>query len=232
MTDDLQYIVRPASGRVGRTLGREGQEADALVLLHDRGANETQLLALLDELDPESRLTGVTLRAPLPLMPGGYQWYVVREIGVPDEPSFLETYRSVSAWLDQRLPEITGVGVGRTILGGFSQGAMLAYALGLGQGRPSPLALVALNGAIPDTAAFLTFDLEGHRDVPVAVGHGALDPVVPVQYGRSAVERLRAAGLEVNYHESPEAGHAVDPDFARTLAAWVARLAALRRRAA
>ena len=181
------------------------------MLLHDRGADETQLLALLYELDPESRLAGVTLRAPLPLMPGGYHWYVVREVGVPDEPSFLDTYRSVSAWLDQRLPEITGVGIDRTILGGFSQGAMLVYALGLGQGRPSPLALVAVNGAIPDTAGFLTLDLEGHRDVPVAIGHGALDPVVPVQDGRAAAERLRAAGLEVNYRESPDVGHAVGP---------------------
>jgi phospholipase/carboxylesterase len=232
MNDDLQYIIRPASGLVRRAIGREGQAADALVLLHDRGADETQLLTLMDELDPEARLVGVTLRAPLPLMPGGYHWYVVREIGVPDEPSFLETYRSVSAWLDQRLPEITGARVDHTILGGFSQGAMLAYALGLGRERPSPLALVALNGAIPETAGFLTVDLEGHRDVPVAIGHGALDPVVPVQYGRAAVERLRAAGLEVTYRESPDVGHAVDPDFARSLAAWIARLASLRRRVA
>jgi phospholipase/carboxylesterase len=232
MNDDLVHIVRPASEWGAQAPHTEGEAAGALVLLHDRGTDERELLPLLDQLDPLSRLTGVTLRAPLTLMPGGYQWYVVREIGVPDEPTFVNTYDVVATWLEKRLPAIAGTGLDRTVLGGFSQGAMLAYALGLGQGRPSPRALVVFNGAIPQTAGFLTLDLEGHHDIPVAIGHGVLDPVVPVEYGRSAAERLRAAGFEVTYRESTEVGHAVDADFAHSLAHWIARLSALRGEAA
>ena len=225
MSGELKYVLRPASKTAPRSPERGGQPLGALVLLHGRGTDEHDLLPLLDELDPEARLTGVTLRAPLQLMPGGYHWYVVREIGHPDGPTFYETYDKVTAWLDD-LPRITGVGLDRTVLGGFSQGAIMAYALALGPGRPSPAALIALSGTIPVLGGF-ELDLEAHRDVPVAVGHGTLDPIIPVQLGRSAADRLQAAGLNVMYHET-RMGHAIDPAFARSLAGWLARLTSRR----
>ena len=70
-------------------------------------------------------------------------------------------------------------------------------------------------------------DLEAHREVPVVVGHGSLDPIIPVQLGRSAVDRLQAAGLDVDYHET-RMGHTIDPAFARSLAGWLARLTSRR----
>ncbi len=228
----LEYIVRPASKSVSRALGREGEPSGALLLLHGRGTDERDLLPLLDELDPESRLTGVTLRAPLQLTPGGYHWYVVREIGHPDEPTFRETYDTIVDWTDTELSAITGVGLDRTIIGGFSQGAVMAYALALGKGRPSPEAVIAFSGFLPEVPGFFVLDLEGHRDVPVAIGHGRLDRVIPVDFGRSAAERLKAVGMDIVYHESPQMAHSIDPAFARGLSGWIARLGTRRRRAA
>jgi phospholipase/carboxylesterase len=46
----------------------------ALVLFHGRGTDENDLFPLLDELDPERRLLGVTARGPLSLPPGGWHW--------------------------------------------------------------------------------------------------------------------------------------------------------------
>jgi phospholipase/carboxylesterase len=228
---ELQYVLRPASGSPGDGAGRGGRPAGALLLLHGRGTDERDLLPLLDELDPDGRLTGVTVRAPLELTPGGYHWYVVREIGHPDEPSFRRTYEQVTAWLD-RLPEITGVPLERTAIGGFSQGAVMSYALALGRGRPSPPALLAFSGFIPEVPGFFELDLEGHRGVPVAVGHGALDRVIPVQSSRSAVERLQAVGMDVSYHESPTLAHGIDVGFVREAAEWLAEHTRTERRAA
>ena len=53
------------------------------MLLHGRGTSERDLLPLLDELDPERRLTGITPRGPLSLPPGGAHWYKVRTVGFP-----------------------------------------------------------------------------------------------------------------------------------------------------
>jgi phospholipase/carboxylesterase len=189
---------------------RPVRPAGALVLLHGRGTDETDLAPLLDELDPQRRLVGVTVRAPLRLGSSGYHWYVVRELGHTDPTTFLDTYGCLAGWLDE-LPAITGVPLGETVLGGFSQGAVMAYALGLGYGRPSLAALVALSGFVPQAPGF-SLDLSGHRDVPVAIGHGSLDRVIPVEFGRAAARQLRAAGLQVDYRESP-IPHTIDPAF-------------------
>ena len=42
----------------------EGEPQGALVLNHGRGSDERDLYGLLDELDPERRLLGVTTGAP------------------------------------------------------------------------------------------------------------------------------------------------------------------------
>ena len=193
--------------RVGR---RPAEPAGALVLLHGRGADELDLVPLLDELDPDGRLVAITLGAPLRLGPLGYHWYVSREVGYPDPATFLETYRRVGGWLDE-LPALTGVGYDQTVLGGFSQGAVMSYALALGRGRPSPAALVAMSGFIPAATGF-ELDPAGHQELPVWIGHGTLDPIMPVSFGRAAAGALRAAGLHVDYRESAM-GHSIDRAF-------------------
>ena len=50
------------------------------------------------------------------------------------------------------------VPIARTVLGGFSQGAVMSYALGLAAGRPAPAGIVALSGFIP-TVDGLELDL-------------------------------------------------------------------------
>ena len=205
----LQFRLRPA------TVEPEG----ALVLFHGRGTDENDLFPLLDLLDPERRLLGITPRGPLSLPPGGRHWYAVREIGYPDPGTFLPTYGRAAAWLDALATE-TEIPAERTVLGGFSQGAVMTYALGLGAGRPQPAALVALSG-FPPTVEGFELDLADRRGLPVAIGHGAHDPVIGVEWGREARRRLEQAAAAVLYRESP-LGHTVDPAFLAELAPWLA----------
>ncbi|MFN8175461.1 MAG: phospholipase [Solirubrobacteraceae bacterium] len=196
--DDLVHVLRPAAG----------EPEGALVLLHGRGADEHDLVPLLEALDPERRLTGVTAGGPLRLPPGGRHWYAVRRVGYPDPATFRPTYATLCGWFDA-LPGAIGVPAARTVVGGFSQGTVMSYALSLGAGRPSPAGVIALSGFLPEVEGF-ELDLGGHRDVPVAIAHGALDPVIGVRFGRDARDRLAAAGLPVSYRESP-VPHAIDP---------------------
>jgi phospholipase/carboxylesterase len=205
----LTHLTRHSSGKP------EG----LLVLFHGRGADEHDLFPLLDVLDPERRLLAVTPRGPLYLPPGGAHWYAVQEIGYPNPQTFTETYALASSWLDE-LAADAGITAERTVLGGFSQGAVMTYALGLGEGRPRPAGLIALSGFMPTVPGF-TLDLE--PPLPrVAIGHGALDPVISVEWSRRARELLDDAGAELTYRESPHMAHSIDPAFFRELPAWLA----------
>ena len=191
-----------------------GEPEGALVLFHGRGTSEHDLFPLLDVLDPERRRLGVTLRAPLTLPPGGFHWYVVKQVGYPDPSTFLPTHAAVSDWLDTFAGE-TGIGPGRTVLAGFSQGAVMSYALGLGRGRPRPEAIVAMSGFVPQVGGF-ELDLSPPLP-PVAIAHGEYDPVISVEFGRRARRLLEAARAEVLYREGPYP-HAVDPQFLHEVA--------------
>lgn len=204
----IEQRVRPSAG----------EPEGLLVLFHGRGADEHDLFPLLDALDPERRLLGVTPRGPLSLPPGGAHWYAVREIGYPDPATFLPTYAAVSGWLDA-LAEETGLRPERTVLGGFSQGAVMTYALGLGRGRPRPAGLVALSGFIPTVEGF-ALDLEKPLP-PVAIGHGTVDPVISVEWSRRARQLLQEAGADVLYREYP-LPHTIDPQFLPELETWLA----------
>ena len=60
----------------------EGEPQGALLLNHGRGTDEHDLYGLLDELDPERRLLGVTPGGPLTdVPPGGRHWYLMPRVG-------------------------------------------------------------------------------------------------------------------------------------------------------
>jgi phospholipase/carboxylesterase len=191
----LRALERPA----------EAEPEGALVLLHGRGADEYDLFPLLDAFDPERRLHGYTPRGPLALPPGGAHWYAVPRVGYPDPVTFARGYGALTEWFDA-LPFPPG----RIVLAGFSQGAVMSYALGLGEGRPRPAALLALSGFIPTVEGWRP-DLE--PPFPrIAIAHGIYDPVIPVVFAREARARLEAAGADVWYRESP-GEHWIDPEL-------------------
>ena len=199
----LTYLERPARGEA------EG----VLVLLHGRGADERDLYPLLDVLDPERRLLGVTPRGPLSLPPGGAHWYALYRLGFPDPATFSETFPRLVEWVDG-----LGFPAERTVIGGFSQGGVMAYALGLAAGRPRPAALVALSSFIPTVPGY---DLDFESPFPpIAIGHGTYDEVIGVEWGRAARDRLTEAGADLLYRETPM-GHSIDPAFLGELARWL-----------
>jgi phospholipase/carboxylesterase len=179
-----------------------GEAAGALVLLHGRGADEHDLFPLLDAVDPERRLHGYTPRGPLSLPPGGAHWYVLGGIGTPERETFSASYAALAEFVD-------GLPYERLVLGGFSQGCAMAYALGLFRGRPRPEALLAMSGFIPRVEGF---ELDLDSPFPrTAIVHGTYDPLIPVDWGRAARETLSEAGANVVYHESPSA-HTIPPE--------------------
>lgn len=189
-----------------------------LVLLHGRGADEHDLLPLLGVLDPQRRFRGITLGAPLTLPPGGKHWYAVHRVGHPDPPTFTQTYAELTRFLDEEL----ALDWPRTVIGGFSQGGAMSYAVGLGPRRPAPAGILAMSCFVPvlDDGSW-TPDLAGRPGLPVAHVHGARDPVIGVEFGHEAKRVIEEGGLPLLYREFP-GGHHVDPRSLPELADWVA----------
>lgn len=208
--DALTYLERPAAG----------EPEGLLVLHHGRGTYEHDLLPLADLLDPRGRLRVVAPRAPLQL-PGspGYHWYVVPKVGYPDPETF-HAARAALADLHDRLWEETGVDASRTVIGGFSMGAVMSYAMALGADRPAVAGVLAFGGFVPTVEGWATH-FEDRRATRAFIGHGRRDPVIDIDFGRRARDLLVDGGIDVEYHES-DVGHQIDPAHLRNAADWLA----------
>jgi phospholipase/carboxylesterase len=196
-----------------------GKPEGLLLLHHGRGTDERDLLGLADLLDPERRLRVVTPRAPLTL-PGspGYHWYVVPRVGHPDMETFAGA-RAALAELHDGLWGEAGVGPERTVLGGFSMGAVMSYAMGLGCDRPPVAGILAFSGFVPTVEGWEP-SLEDRTGTRAFVSHGRRDPVIGVEFAERARELLEGGGLDVTYRES-ELGHQIDPSHLRDAKSWL-----------
>lgn len=198
----------------------DGEPAGLLVLHHGRGTGEQDLLALADQLDPHRRLLVAAPRGPLTL-PGwpGYHWYTVPRVGYPDRDTFHAAFRALTGFHDE-LWRRTSITPERTVLGGFSMGAVMSYALALAAERPAPAGVMAFSGFIPTVEGWEP-SLADRGRLAVFIAHGRRDPVIAVDFAHQARDLLHAGGLEVDYHESEVEHRIYAPDVAAG-SAWLA----------
>jgi phospholipase/carboxylesterase len=208
--EPLVCSERPAAGKA------EG----LLVLHHGRGTDERDLLGIADLLDPEQKLHVVTPRAPLQLSGSpGYHWYLVPRVGYPDHDTF-HAARAALAELHDALWEQTGIGPERTVLGGFSMGSVMSYAMTFGAERPAVAGVLAFSGFVPIVEDWQP-GFEDRQETRAFIAHGRRDPIIEIGFAHRARELLEAGGIEVEYHES-DIGHQLDPAHLAAARAWLA----------
>jgi phospholipase/carboxylesterase len=96
----------------------------------------------------------------------------------------------------------------------------MSYSLAFAAGRPAAAGVLAFSGFIPRVEGF---ELDLTKPTRVAIGHGTYDPLIGVEWGRDAHERLTKAGADVSYTEYP-LPHAIDPAYAQELQGWIKAL--------
>lgn len=187
--------------------------APLVVLLHGRGSNETDIMALAPQLPVGPSYAAV--RAPIG-EGGGYAWFLNRGIGRPVAESLAATMSWFHDWLDAVAPP----GAARPVaLVGFSGGA--AFAGGLLLADPARWAGAAvLYGTLPFDAGVPVDD--GHlTGVPVLVAQGDADTVIPRELlDRTWTYLHDGSGATVTSVGDP-GGHGISPAVLEALAAWL-----------
>ena len=206
---DLPHLIRESAG----------EPEGAIVMLHGRGTSEADLQPLIEALDPDRRLLGLTPGAPLTgIPPGGRHWYVIEEVGRPDVETFVESMTQAARFVDDVLRQ-RGIAWEDTVVGGFSQGGAVGLALALGTGRPRPAGILAMSCFLPMVRGW-RIDVRAKRGTPAYISHGTYDNIIPVGFGRRVRDELDEAQLDLIYRET-RVQHQIDPELLPEMRAWL-----------
>lgn len=207
----LQYIVRKPA--------LETANPPVLFLLHGAGSNEQDLFSFAEHLP--AKFLVISVRAPFTLGPDSYTWYhmdstsgtpvIKRKQSDKSRNALLQfiTHMQLHYQFDSK----------QIYLCGFSQGAIMAYSLGLT--RPDFIKGIAiLSGRLLDeTKSFVASD-EKLKPLDVFISHGTEDTVLPIHFAREGLEYLKTRNLKPTYKEYPE-GHGISNEMLDDLVEWL-----------
>ncbi len=191
-----------------------------ILLLHGFGANMADLANLCPAIDPKGYVY-ICPNAPLEAQIGfgvtGYAW---TPRGSRD-PQDIQRAEDMLSTLVEEVMAQYGVPAGDVALGGFSQGGMMTYRLGL----PNPDifgGLIVLSGRVngPDS---LRERLPASRTQAIFVAHGTTDAMIPVQDARDSLEFLALEGYKPHYKEY-RMGHQISQEVLDDLVPWLANV--------
>jgi len=190
-----------------------GSPRQLVVFLHGYGADGNDLIGLGREWArdlPHAAFVSPNAPEPCGMAPMGRQWF---DLSLGDMALIAEGVKraapALQAFLDAELTQ-HNLPAGALALVGFSQGTMMALAVGLAR-NPSPAAIVGYSGALASVEA-----LPAPGSGPaILLVHGEMDEVIPVDAMLMAREALAQAGLPVEWHVAEGIGHGIDGEGLR-----------------
>ena len=203
-----------------------------IIILHGLGASATDFVPVAREVDlraigdvrfvfPFAPVQPVTINGGMS-MPSWYDILGTDLVRREDEPSLRASAALVQALIDREIAR--GVPASRIVLGGFSQGCAMTLLAGLR--APQRLAgLLGMSGYLPLAATTAAERSDANRDVPIFLGHGRSDPVVPHARGTATRDALVALGYAVEWHDYPMQ-HSVSQEEIADVQAWLLKVLA------
>jgi phospholipase/carboxylesterase len=188
-----------------------------LILLHGYGSNEQDLYSLAQYLPGQYLL--LSARAPYSIGGDGYAWYSVDfSSGKPvydfdQEKKSRETLIAYIAEMKKKYD------AGDVYLGGFSQGAIMSYSIGLT--RPDLVKGIAiLSGRLLDEIKPVVAPQKQLQQLKIFIAHGTTDNMLQVQYAKDAVTYLKSLTLAPIYKEY-NIGHTINEAVLQDLIQWL-----------
>lgn len=194
------------------------QEYPLIILLHGFGSHMGDLVGLTSAISRTGYLFACP-NAPIAMEIGmgqvGYAWADLNG----------DSYEQEAQDSDDRLmdfvEEVTdqyNVAPDQIVLGGFSQGGMMTYRVGLP--RPQRFTgLFALSSMVRNPEG-LVGRLPELRDQPVFVSHGTQDTMILVRHLKESLRLLREWGYAFEYHEY-DMGHEIRQEVVDDLVSWL-----------
>lgn len=210
----LEHVLRASS------LTKE--KAPTIIMLHGYGSDENDLFSFASAIDEKYLI--VSARAPIPMQPYGNAWYAItyepgNEKFINDEQA-VDSRDIIAKFIDE-VVENYYADPDNIILLGFSQGAILSYAVALSY--PEKVSrVVAMSGYIHHTMLKENFEKGDFSRLKFYCSHGSVDEVVPVEWDRKTKPFLEGLNIEVKYSEFP-VGHGVSPENFREVQEWLAQ---------
>ncbi len=196
-----------------------GVRPPLIALAHGVGSNERDLFSFAPQLDP--RCVVVSARAPLTRGPDSFAWFTVEFApdGFVIAPEQLDASRQLYARFIGEAISAYGADPAQVYTLGFSQGAILSLVTALT--HPQLFAgVIALSGRIPSEAIPWLPAPDETAGLPVFVGHGTRDTVIPIEHARAAREVLERQRVALTYREYPIA-HNVSSQVFAEMTAWL-----------
>jgi len=197
--------------RLGPAAG--GAPRQLVVFLHGYGADGNDLIGLGREWArelPHAAFVSPNAPEPCGMNPMGRQWF---DLSMGDMSIIAEGVKraapALESFLDAELARHNLPGTALALVG-FSQGTMMALAVGLAR-KPAPAAIVGYSGALTTVEALP----EPGAGPDILLVHGDMDEVIPVDAMYMAREILAQAGLPVEWHVAQGIGHGIDGEGLR-----------------
>ena len=198
-----------------------------VIWLHGLGADGHDFEPIVPELVPRHfpALRFVFPNAPIrPItVNGGMRmrgWYDIGGIDIASKQDAVGVRASIDG-INQLIARENARGIPseRILLAGFSQGGAIALACGLRQKQPL-LGLIALSTYLPLNSTFPAEAAPESRDMPIFMGHGRFDPVVPEALGVMSRDWIKALGNPIEWHTYPMP-HSVCAEEIRDISTWM-----------
>lgn len=220
MTTQLSSIeINPLTDAVG-----------SVIWLHGLGADGNDFVPIVQELHS---LNALPLRFIFPHAPmmavtinNGYvmrAWYDIISFSVEahaDTAGIEKTTQQISQLIEQE--ENRGVATEKIILGGFSQGGVIALTTGLLY--PKQLGgIISLSSYLPEANTILNRASPLNKTTPIFLGHGVDDPIVPYYLSENTFLFLQKNQYGVESHSYPMP-HTVCSEEVRDIAIFLKKI--------
>lgn len=199
----------------------------AVIWLHGLGADGHDFEPIVPQLASASRRPVRFIFPHAPVRPvtinGGMAmraWYDILGVDIDrdqDMAGIRASVQAVDGLLDEQV--VDGIAPDKIVLAGFSQGGAIALRCGLA--RSEPLAgLIGLSTYLVEADGLAEWVGDKAGTMPLFLGHGSQDPIVPVGLGEASARRLRSAGFEVEWQTWPMP-HAVCAEEVQAIDEWL-----------